>query len=314
MCLTSQINKLKNDLSIQKEYIKYLYTVIEKHEGEIEELKNKNSELQRKLRTAIEDNSFKEECLVAMEQRIDVLENENIQLKNRILEYSSQLIKPKKKMAGTDHIEDYYRNSDSDSLLGVIREYTNRYHNIIDSLVRLVRINNNHFTLPDDVENYRTRIYVCAGLLLERMEIEEERANSSIVANERDLLALQVGELRTTLLATEIERDQLILDLDNLNKEKNTIVEVTIRNIIADYLSNIGEQIETPIDNPIETLKFYFTRLEKAEKDVQIFSVELDNCRADGRRLRRRSEDLRKLSGELAQKIQWSKERNNILL
>ena len=172
-------------------------------------------------------------------------------------------------MAGSDHIEDYYRNSDNDSLLGVIREYTNKYYNIIDGLVRLVRINNNHFTLPDDIDNYRTRIFVCAGLFLERIEIEEKRANSSIVANERDLLALQVGELRTILLATEIEWDQLIIDFDNLNEKKKTIVEVTIRDIIADYHSNIGKQIETPIDNLIETLKFYFARLvEKAEKDV----------------------------------------------
>ena len=81
MCLTSQINKLKNDLSIQEEYIKYLYTVIEKHEEEIEELKSKNSELQRKLKSAIDDNSFKEECLTVMEQKIDVLENENSELK-----------------------------------------------------------------------------------------------------------------------------------------------------------------------------------------------------------------------------------------
>jgi len=125
-----------------------LYTIIEKHEGEIEELKNKNSELQRKLKTAIDDNSFKEKCLITMEQRIDILENENIELKNRILEYSTQLIKPKKMASSSSDLnpDDFY-TGDPDPIfisagdftnqrtsihadVGMLHDFTNRYINI----------------------------------------------------------------------------------------------------------------------------------------------------------------------------------------
>ena len=50
MCLTSQINKLESDLSKQEQYIKYLYSIIEGYEEEIEDLHKKNSELRVQLK------------------------------------------------------------------------------------------------------------------------------------------------------------------------------------------------------------------------------------------------------------------------
>ncbi len=91
MCLTSQINKLESDLSKQEQYIKYLYSVIEGHEEEIEDLRKKNSKLRVQLKDALETSSFKEECIVSLEQKIDEIENKNIELKERILEYSSKV-------------------------------------------------------------------------------------------------------------------------------------------------------------------------------------------------------------------------------
>src|SRR6266496_4376813 len=90
MCLTSQIKKLESDLSKQEQYIKYLYSVIEGYEEEIEDLRKKNSELIVQLKDTLETASFKEECLVSLEEKIDEIENKN-ELKNRILEYSSKV-------------------------------------------------------------------------------------------------------------------------------------------------------------------------------------------------------------------------------
>src|SRR6266498_4035425 len=86
MCLTSQIKKLESELSKQEQYIKYLYSVIEGYEEEIEDLRKKNSELKVQLKDTLETALFKEECLVSLEQKIDEIEN-----KNRILEYSSKV-------------------------------------------------------------------------------------------------------------------------------------------------------------------------------------------------------------------------------
>src|SRR5436190_11732212 len=94
MCLTSQINKLESDLSKQEQYIKYLYSVIEGYEEEIEDLRKKNSKLRVQLKDALETSSFKEECIVSLEQKIDEIENKNIELKERILEYSSKVNRP----------------------------------------------------------------------------------------------------------------------------------------------------------------------------------------------------------------------------
>src|SRR5947207_9261069 len=91
MCLTSQIKKLEFDLSKQEQYIKYLYSVIEGYEEEIEDLRKKNSELKVQLKDTLETASFKEECLVSLEEKIDEIENKNAELKNRILEYSSKV-------------------------------------------------------------------------------------------------------------------------------------------------------------------------------------------------------------------------------
>src|SRR5205814_805021 len=91
MCLTSQINKLESDLSKQEQYIKYLYSVIEGYEEEIEDLRKKNSKLRVQLKDALETSSFKEECIASLEQKIDEIENKNIELKERILKYSSKV-------------------------------------------------------------------------------------------------------------------------------------------------------------------------------------------------------------------------------
>ena len=59
--LKTQITKLVHTLQSQEQYIKYLYGVIEGHESEIEELRQKNAELRVKLKKALETASLKEE-------------------------------------------------------------------------------------------------------------------------------------------------------------------------------------------------------------------------------------------------------------
>ena len=107
--------------------------------------------------------------------------------------------------------------------------------------------------------------------------------------NESQLLELEKESLEVEIEQLKLENERLIADYNDLNDEKNKIVDDTIRNILADFLSNIGKKISTPITNPIEMLKFYLSRLTNFRKEMllhrsqaQNLQTELDNCRADG--------------------------------
>jgi chromosome segregation ATPase len=119
MCITSQIKKLEKDLVSQEKYIKYLYGVIEGHEAEIEDLRQKNSELRLSLKNALETASYKEDCLVSLEQQLVEAEDKNIQLKSRINILQSKL----SSMAGSIHRDTpaILQNMDNDDLLTYIR-------------------------------------------------------------------------------------------------------------------------------------------------------------------------------------------------
>ncbi|CAB4414621.1 unnamed protein product [Rhizophagus irregularis] len=88
--LKTQITKLTHTLQSQEQYIKYLYGVIEGHESEIEELRQKNAELRAKLKKALETASLKEEGLQALERQLIEVDNLNIQLKDRIKELANR--------------------------------------------------------------------------------------------------------------------------------------------------------------------------------------------------------------------------------
>jgi hypothetical protein len=68
MCVILQIKKLEHTLQLQEQYIKYLYSVFESYESEIEDLRQKNKELREKLKNALESASLKEEGLQALER------------------------------------------------------------------------------------------------------------------------------------------------------------------------------------------------------------------------------------------------------
>lgn len=88
--LKSQIKKFERTLQSQEQYIKYLYGVIEGHESEIEELRQKNAELRIKLKNALEAVSLKEEGLQALERQLIEVDTLNIQLKARIKELANR--------------------------------------------------------------------------------------------------------------------------------------------------------------------------------------------------------------------------------
>ena len=186
MCLTSQINKLESDLSKQEQYIKYLYSVIEGYEEEIEDLRKKNSKLRVQLKDALETSSFKEECIVSLERKIDEIENKNIELKKRILEYSSKV---------NNGVMDPRPIQDAFSvkyLLGPALKI-NIYDHAIRMLNRLVHLDNTRANMTE--YNYSK------DRIIEGVQEIIERANISFDGHKRekdraDELNQQVGVLR----------------------------------------------------------------------------------------------------------------------
>src|SRR5205809_436068 len=191
MCLTSQINKLESDLSKQEQYIKYLYSVIEGYEEEIEDLHKKNSELRVQLKDALETSSFKEECLVSLEEKIDEIENKNAELKNRILEYSSKV---NNEVMDPRPIQDAFSVRD---LLGPALK-----QNILDHAIRML----NRLVHLDNTENMLEYNY-SKNRIIEGVEEIIKRANISFDGHRRekdraDELNRQVGVLRAEVWQT----------------------------------------------------------------------------------------------------------------
>ena len=84
MCIT-KIRKLEQSLQTQEQYIKYLYTIIDGYEAEIEELRCQNQKLCLSLKNALKTTiPLKEKALQALEKQLIDAENVNIQLKRYI--------------------------------------------------------------------------------------------------------------------------------------------------------------------------------------------------------------------------------------
>ncbi|PKK62069.1 hypothetical protein RhiirC2_790912 [Rhizophagus irregularis] len=130
--LKAQITKLAHTLQSQKQYIKYLYGVIEGHESEIEELRQKNAELRVKLKKALEIASLKEEGLQALERQLIEVDTLNIQLKDRIKELANR---QRKNMAAIP----------PDPITEILTHRANISHNIAG-----IRIYLDHTTLITD--------------------------------------------------------------------------------------------------------------------------------------------------------------------
>ena len=171
MCLTSQINKLESDLSKQEQYIKYLYSVIEGYEEEIEDLRKKNSELRVQLKDALETFSFKEECIVSLEQKIDEIENKNIELKERILEYSSKV---NNGVMDPRPIQDAFSVKD---LLGPALK-----QNILDHAIRML----NRLVHLDNTRENMTEYNYSKDRIIEGVQEIIERANISFDGHRRE--------------------------------------------------------------------------------------------------------------------------------
>ena len=78
MCIT-KIRKLEQSLQTQEQYIKYLYTIIDGYETEIEKLKCQNWNLCLSLKNALKTTiPLKEEALQALEQQLANVQNVNI--------------------------------------------------------------------------------------------------------------------------------------------------------------------------------------------------------------------------------------------
>src|SRR5215469_16595838 len=97
---SQKIRKLESDLSIQEQYIKYLYGILEGYESEIEELRKSNSELRLQIKEALVTISFKESVIDCQEEYIKEIENKNLELKNRISEFSSKIMNTRPPSSG----------------------------------------------------------------------------------------------------------------------------------------------------------------------------------------------------------------------
>ncbi len=123
MCIT-KIRKLEQSLQTQEQYIKYLYTIIDGYEAEIEELRCQNRKLRLSLKNALKTIiPLKEEALQALEKQLIDAENANIQLKRRISELLQNSRNSKMSRHHTDPPEDLER-MESDQLLDTIRNAT----------------------------------------------------------------------------------------------------------------------------------------------------------------------------------------------
>src|SRR5213080_1289157 len=123
MCIT-KIRKLEQSLQTQEQYIKYLYTIINGYEAEIEELRCQNQKLHLSLKNALKTIiPLKEEALQSLEKQLIDAENVNIQLKRCISELLQNSRNSKMSRHYTDILEDLERMN-SDELLDNIRNYT----------------------------------------------------------------------------------------------------------------------------------------------------------------------------------------------
>ncbi|CAJ0828946.1 211_t:CDS:2 [Entrophospora sp. SA101] len=96
--LDVQIQKLEKTLLSNEAYINYLEKEISNRDeglGELEILRKNNMDLQKRLKKALLDTEYKEESLVILDSRISNLQQEIIDLKNRIQDITSR----KKKLA-----------------------------------------------------------------------------------------------------------------------------------------------------------------------------------------------------------------------
>ena len=123
MCIT-KIWKLEQSLQTQEQYIKYLYTIIDGYETEIEKLRCQNQNLRLSLKNALKTTiPLKEEVLQALEKQLIDAENVNIQLKRHISELLQNFRNSKMSRHHTNLSEDL-EWINSDQLLDTIRNAT----------------------------------------------------------------------------------------------------------------------------------------------------------------------------------------------
>src|ERR1043166_6489227 len=182
MCIT-KIRKLKQSLQTQKQYIKYLYTIIDGYEAEIEELRCQNQNLRLSLKNALKTIiPLKEEALQALEQQLADAQNANIQLKRRISELLQNSRNSKMSIHHTDPPEDLERMN-SDELLDTIRNSTMQMS--IDFITK--------GTTPDETRQSRElqyRVIKSAWILYRNLmgELDEALTQLGMELNENDAM------------------------------------------------------------------------------------------------------------------------------
>nr|CAG8608679.1 15738_t:CDS:2 [Entrophospora candida] len=169
--LEEQINKLEKILSINEAYINYLEKEITNRDEELEELeiiRKNNSDLQIRLKKALTDIEYKEESLLILDKRIYDLQQEIINLKNRIQNITSR----KKKLAMA-------RAPNANEIQTLGEAVRNAFNNINSILNRVPAI-------PRNIDGKFTDIRNAANRLQEISNWETNRANRAQAQIDQD--------------------------------------------------------------------------------------------------------------------------------
>jgi DNA repair exonuclease SbcCD ATPase subunit len=287
MCLTSQIKKLESTLYSQEKYIKYLYTQFEGYEEEIESLRKINSKLRSQLKDSLETISFKEECLVVLENKITEIENINEQLKIRILKYAFIL---KNKMADT-HNDFEMDTASYEEIVQEIKICTNILHSRVNILTHDQEI-------LDISKDAQEKIKKLAEILHIRMAKEMEE---------------KVFHWRTSYENKEDENESLLEGFKILKNDYDELIEKHSR------LLDEKDFYEREYYNLKESFQGHQEELKKAidEKNHEIFVIRENymsiNAQQSNRHAAEKQELITARDNLITERDIWITERGNLI-
>ncbi|CAB4481107.1 unnamed protein product [Rhizophagus irregularis] len=302
--LKTQITKLAHTLQSQEQYIKYLYGVIEGHESEIEELRQKNAELRAKLKKALETASLKEEGLQALERQLIEVDTLNIQLKDRIKELANR---QRKNMAAIlpDPITEILNNRTTiaNSVAG-IRIHLDRttiaahphinhlFNTANDSLDAIIRYANELRNIIEDQDNMEDRL---EGLLDD-------------AHNRKEYLRHELNNTCATILRTRRTYEDAYANEVRHRQHWEVLAQNTqiqLANIQAQYansqiqLANVQRERDESRRNAHRLLQRYNTETERSRRrangiiqQARAWRGQFLNCRNHGQNLQNQVNNL----------------------
>ncbi|GBC24661.2 hypothetical protein GLOIN_2v1885507 [Rhizophagus irregularis DAOM 181602=DAOM 197198] len=302
--LKTQITKLAHTLQSQEQYIKYLYGVIEGHESEIEELRQKNAELRAKLKKALETASLKEEGLQALERQLIEVDTLNIQLKDRIKELANR---QRKNMAAIppDPITEILNNRTTiaNSVAGirihldrttiVAHPHINHLFNTAnDSLDAIIRYANELRNIIEDQDNMEDRL---EGLLDD-------------AHNREEYLRQELNNTRATILRTRRTYEDAYANEVRHRQHWEGLAQNTqiqLANIQAQFansqiqLANVQRERDESRINAHRLLQRYNTETERSRRrangiiqQARAWRGQFLNCRNHGQNLQNQVNNL----------------------